>query len=87
MARRSPSFIEASISAFSVPWNAFVGVFLYYVLLTLIAVGGAELPLGVMVAVYAAPPVAYLVMLVNRGIRALASLPIDLGETPHALQR
>jgi hypothetical protein len=74
-------------SALTVPWNAFVGAFLYYTFLTLLTVGGADLPAVAMAVIYLVPLAAYAVFLVNRAVRALAALPIDLGETPHALAR
>jgi hypothetical protein len=69
-----------------VPWDGFVVAFLYYVGLTLLAIGVANLP-GLFIAVaYLLPVAAYIGLLVMRAVRALAALPIDLGETPHALQ-
>jgi hypothetical protein len=58
------------LSTILVSWDLFVAAFLYYVLLTLLAIGVA----------------AYAVLVVTRAVRALAALQIDLGETPHALQ-
>jgi len=75
------------INALTVPWNAFVGAFLYYTFLTLLVLGGADLPALAMIVSYSLPVVLYGVFLVNRAVRVLAALPIDLGETPHALAR
>jgi hypothetical protein len=73
------------VSAVSVPWNAFVGVFIYYVLLTLLAIGVADLAQVFMAVAYLLPPAAYLGVIVARGVRALAALPIDIGHGEHAL--
>jgi hypothetical protein len=75
------------LSAILVPWNAFVGAFLYYVLLTLLAIGVANLATAFVVISYLLPLLAYAALIGTRAIRALAALPIDLGETPHALQQ
>jgi hypothetical protein len=74
------------LSALLVPWNAFVGAFLYYVVLTLLAIGVADLPVTFVVITYVLPFAAYAALIGTRAVRALAALPIDLGETPHALQ-
>jgi len=74
------------LTAFGVPWNAFVATFLYYVLLALCVVGDAGFSPLVMAVAYLVPVVCYVAMLLSRGLHALAALPIDLGETPHALQ-
>ncbi len=80
------SFGTGLMHALLVPWDAFVVAFLYYVGLTVLAIGVANLP-GLFVAVaYLLPVAAYVGLLVVRAMRALAALPIDLGETPHALQ-
>ena len=72
-------------SALSIPWAGFVAVFLYYVGLTLIAVGVGELS-GLFVAVsYALPVVAYLALLTSRGVGALARLPVELWPTSNLI--
>jgi hypothetical protein len=71
---------RAVVAAVSLPWNAFVAMFLYYVLLALFVVGDAAFSPLVMTLV------CYVAMLLNRGIHALVALPIEIGETPHALQ-
>jgi hypothetical protein len=78
--------VRAVVAAVSLPWNAFVAMFLYYVLLALFVVGDAALSPLVMTVAYLLPLVCYVAMLLNRGIHALVALPIEIGETPHALQ-
>ncbi len=73
-------------AALLVPWDAFVAAFLYYTLLTLLAIGVADLPNLFVAVAYLLPPAAYLGLLIVRAVHALAALPIDIGETPHALQ-
>lgn len=75
------------VAAFSVPWDAFVAAFLYYTLLTLIAIGVAELSVTFITVAYLLPAAAYAVFLTARGVRALAALPIEIGHTPQALLR
>ena len=53
------SNLQAVVTAFAVPWNAFVGAFLYLVLLTMIVLGGASPSLAVIATAYMAPVVAY----------------------------
>ncbi len=77
---------HAVLAAFSLPWNAFVAAFLYYVLLALLVVGDAGFSPLVMAAAYLVPVVCYVAMMLSRGIHALVALPIEIGETPHALQ-
>jgi len=79
-------FGSALLAAILVPWNAFVGAFLYYTVLTLLAIGVADLPTVFVVVAYLLPVGAYAGLLVHRAVHALAALPIELGETPHALQ-
>ena len=56
--------------ALAPPWSAFVAAFLYYTLLTLLLVGGAQ-PSDVAVGVaYTLPIVALGGLLVTRGVRA-----------------
>ena len=72
-------------SALSIPWTGFVAVFLYYVGLTLVAIGVGELP-GLFIAVsYAVPVVAYLAILASRGLSALARLPVELWPTSNLI--
>jgi hypothetical protein len=75
-----------ALSAVTVPWNAFVAAFLYYVLLTVLVLAIASLPTLFIAVAYLLPVGLYAGLLVLRGVQALAALPIDLGETPHALQ-
>ncbi len=79
-------FSAALLHALLVPWDAFVAAFLYYVGLTLLAIGVANLPVLFVAVAYLLPVVAYVGLLVMRAVRALAAMPIDLGETPQALQ-
>ena len=80
------SRVRAFAVAFGMPWGSFVAVFLYYVALALFAVGGLQVSPLLVAIVYLAPVAGYVSMLLNRGIHALVALPIELGETPHALQ-
>jgi hypothetical protein len=77
---------QTVLTAVSVPWNAFIAAFLYYVLLALVVVGDADFSPLVMAVAYLVPVVCYVAMLLNRGVHALVALPIEIGETPHALQ-
>ncbi len=76
----------AVFAAVLVPWNAFVAAFLYYTLLTLIAIGVADLPAMFVAVAYLLPVALYAGLLVFRAVHALAALPIDISDTPHALQ-
>ena len=80
------SRLRSFVSAFSMPWGSFVAMFLYYVALALLLVGGTQVSPLLVAVVYLAPVVGYVAMLLNRGIHALLALPIEIGETPHALQ-
>ncbi len=75
------------ISAVSIPWTAFVGVFLYYTALTLAVLGGADLSARMVALAYLLPVLFYLVLLTTRALRALAALQIDIGHTPQTLLR
>jgi hypothetical protein len=83
---RSRSFSQPLLNAVIVPWNAFVAAFLYYVALTMLAIGVADLPTVFVALTYMLPLVAYGALIGTRAVRALAAMPIDLGDTPHALQ-
>ncbi len=87
MANTKISGRNTVLAAVAVPWDAFVGAFLYYTLLTLIAIGVNDLSNGFMAVSYLLPVGLYVVTLVTRAVRALAAMPIDIGETPHALLR
>jgi len=84
---RLNAIATSALAAVALPWNAFIAAFLYYTLLTLVAIGGGDLAGGVMAVAYLLPVGLYAGMLVARGIHALAALPIEIGETPHALMR
>jgi hypothetical protein len=73
--------------AVALPWNAFVAAFLYYTLLTVVVIGGADLGAGVMAVAYILPPALYAGLLLARAVRAISSIEIDLFHTPHALLR
>ena len=70
------------LSVISAPWPAFVAAFLYYTLLTLVAIGGADLP-AVFLAAYAVPVAMYVLLLGARAMRALAGLRVDMGPLPY----
>ncbi len=82
-----PTLAQRSLSFVTLPWNAFVGVFLYYTLLTLIAVGGLDVSAGFMIVFYAVAPVVYGGVLLTRAVQALASIRIDLFQAPHPAVR
>lgn len=73
------------VSALSVPWNAFIAAFLYYTVLTLIAIGLAGLSDAFMAAAYGLPVAAYGALLLARGARALTRIEVVIAGTPHAL--
>jgi hypothetical protein len=64
------SALRAPLAALSVSWNAFVAAFLYYVLLAVLALGGASPGVPVVATAYLAPPVMYAVTLLSRAVRA-----------------
>ncbi len=69
-------------AAFSLPWTAFIAAFLYYTLLTLVAVGAQDLPTAFIFA-YAVPVVLYACVVAARAVRALANVRVDLGPLPY----
>jgi hypothetical protein len=66
----SYSTLRAANAALSVSWNAFVAAFLYYVVLAVLALGGASPGVPVVATAYLAPPVMYAVTLLSRAARA-----------------
>lgn len=76
---RSPTTAHAVITAFAVPWTAFVAAFLYYVGLTLVAISVEQLPDVAMMVAYALPVLAYALALVARALQALAAMPVTIG--------
>lgn len=64
------SALRAPLAALSVSWNAFVAAFLYYVLLAVLALGGASPGVPVVATAYLAPPLMYAVTLLSRAVRA-----------------
>lgn len=83
----SESTTARALSLVAVPWNAFVGAFVYYTVLTIVAISGAEPPVTVMAIAYALPLAAYAAILVLRAGRTLSAIRIDLFHTPHAVIR
>lgn len=77
--------LSSLVTAFAVPWNAFVAAFLYYTVLTLVAIGVEQLPTPFMAVAYLLPAVTYLTTLAFRAVHAVLALPVDIGHTPHAL--
>ncbi len=69
-------------SFMAVPWGAFVAVFLYAVVLTMVAIGVDQVSDGFMAVAYGAPVVAYVLVLMARGVRALAALPMRFDALP-----
>jgi hypothetical protein len=66
-----------------VPWNAFVAAFLYYTMLTAVALGGVSPSMAVVGTAYLAPVVAYAVTILARLPRrflSLAGSPHPLGQ-------
>jgi len=82
-----PSRAQTLRDAVALPWNAFVAAFLYYTLLTLFVIGGADLGAGLMAVAYILPPALYAGLLLTRALKAIASIEIDIFHTPHALLR
>jgi hypothetical protein len=56
----------ALIELVAVPWDAFVGAFLYFALLTLVLLGGADLSAPLLAAAYVAVPAAYALVIGGR---------------------
>ncbi len=81
MTRQHFGTAAAAIGSFlSVAWGAFVAAFLYYVALTLVAISVEQLPDAAMVAAYLLPVAAYLLLLLSRAIRAVAAVPVEIGQ-------
>ena len=64
----------------SMPWSAFVTVFLFYVVLTLVAISVEQLPDVAMAAAYLVPVAAYALLLSVRALHALAAVPVQIGQ-------
>jgi hypothetical protein len=79
------SRLNAVVAAFAVPWNAFVAAFVYYTLLTMIAIGVADVAAAFMAVAYLLPVTLYAAVLAGRAVRALAALPVEIAHTPQAL--
>jgi predicted benzoate:H+ symporter BenE len=80
-------FGEVLVAAVSVPWNAFVGAFLYFTVLTAVVIGGADFSRLVMAVAYLLPVSLYASLLVSRGLHALSAITIDIDHAPHAVIR
>ncbi len=73
------SAAATTTSFFAVPWGAFVAAFLYYVGLTLVAIGVEQLPDAAMAAAYLLPAGAYAALMLSRVVRAVAAVPVEIG--------
>ena len=81
MAHRSvKAVVEAGVAMVAVPWSMFVAAFLYFTLLTLLAIGGVELTDRFVVVAYGLPAALYGVVLVTRVGRSVVSVfPAQVG--------
>ena len=70
----------ATTTFLSVAWSLFVVVFLYYVVLTLVAISVEQPSDTGMIAAYLLPVAAYGLLLLSRAARALASTPVEIGQ-------
>ncbi len=77
--QRIGTAMEAAAHLLVVPWSAFVGAFLYYAGLTLVAISGTQLPDAAMAAAYLLPAIAYGIFLLSRLVRAVAAVHVDIG--------
>ncbi len=68
--------VTSLIAFFAVPWDAFVAAFLFYAVLTLVVLGGADVSSPLLAAAYLAIPVAYVMLLVRRAARVVAHAAI-----------
>ena len=64
--------IRAAAHLVSLPWNAFVGGFLYYTLLAVLALAGLSPSVAIVATAYLAPAVAYLVYVAGRAAASLS---------------
>ena len=69
-----------TVGFLAVPWSAFVSAFLFYVGLTLVAISVEQLPDLTMGAAYLMPVAAYGLLLLVRTMRALAAMPVHIGQ-------
>lgn len=60
------SFFSRLAPLFALPWDAFVGGFLYYVVLAVLALAGLSPPVAVVALAYLAPALAYLGLVTAR---------------------
>ena len=74
-------------SGVSLPWSAFVAVFLYFTVVTACVIGGADFTPPVMAVAYLLPASLYLGILASRAVHALGSVDIHFHRTPHAVLR
>jgi hypothetical protein len=75
------------VVAVSVPWNGFVGAFLYFTVLSIAVIGGVDFSPLVMAVAYLLPVSLYASLLVSRGLHALSAITIDIDHAPHAIIR
>ena len=66
--------LKAASALVEIPWSAFVGAFLYYVLLAAVALAGTSPSTAVVATAYLAPAVAYGVLVLGRASGAMAQL-------------
>ncbi len=59
--------------------NAFVAAFVFYVVVTLVAIGVEQLPDAPMIAAYSLPVVAYAGIILSRALRGAAALTFHVG--------
>ncbi len=83
------ALVDAGVAMVVVPWAAFVAVFVYYAVVTLLAIGIAELSDAFMAAAYGLPVGLYGVMLAARvGRRVVSAFPVHVGpQGVHAFPR
>ncbi len=77
---RIRSVASVALAFFAVPWTAFVAAFLYYVGLTMLAISGEQLTDLAVAATYLVPVAAYALLLATRVTRALAAVPVQIGQ-------
>ena len=84
--------IEANLghrlaSGLSLPWNAFVAVFVYFTVLTAAVIGSADFSTLIMAVAYLLPVGLYAGVLASRAVHALTLVDIHFHRTPHAVLR
>ncbi len=71
---------QVTVAFFAIPWAAFVVVFMFYAGLTIVAIGVEQLPDVPVAAAYLLPAAAYGLLIVTRAVRALAAMPVQIGQ-------